>query len=161
MFLSHLQICQKPNKEQKSNVSYQKSNGTSFSFNFMPHSLPAVSPLQWLCSIAATLSAHLAKHIFPVQKNHHISTITTIGCDIYQKEQVKPTSSSFVLMVMLLSSEQDFSIESFDFSNSVVKVCTWDSWRSRSSLTCCSSTRSDPTSLAKASFCFVASSWED
>lgn len=48
LFLSHLQICQKPEKEQKNQhiISYYKSDETSFSSKFMPCSLPAVSPPQ-------------------------------------------------------------------------------------------------------------------
>lgn len=73
----------------------------------------------------------------------------------------KPTSSSVAFNVKLSNSMQEFSLDSLNFNKSAFKPCTWDNWRSRSSLTCCNSPLRVATSLARPSFCFMASSWED
>lgn len=75
-------------------------------------------------------------------------------------ETGRSTSNWSTLVVRMSNSALYFCVDSLYFFASVVKICTCDSKRSRSSLTWYSSTLRKATSFTKASFCFIASSWE-
>ena len=69
----------------------------------------------------------------------------------------KQTSSSSILPLTLSNSTTYFPVDSLCFTTSAVRACTWNSCWSRSSLIFCKSPFKLVTSLASASFCFIAS----
>lgn len=77
----------------------------------------------------------------------------------FYKKVACTTSKDFVFSIRYSSFAQDSPVLSLYFTTSEVKACTWATWRSRSSLTCCNSPRRHFTSFANVSFWFKASSW--
>ena len=126
--------------------------------------LPAVSSLQLLVALPMPLSDYLSKNIFPGGRKLILSWLHNnrmVWYLIKINRVYKPTSRSLAFKVKLSNSVEECFLDSLTFSNSELKVCTWDNCQSRSSLTCCNSPLREETSVARTSFCFIASSWED